>query len=89
MDKKPKNQDQITVNPVNPGTEAKAVDVSKTTQDVAMVNPELPESPGKGVKEPNNISVSTRIKYQICGLYLVMVPFLPFYSNMHRYNLPF
>ena len=75
MDKKPKNQDQITSSQLAPGTEAKAEEVSKTPQDVARANPELPESPGKDKKEPNNISVSSNIKSQILGVYLVTVPF--------------
>jgi hypothetical protein len=75
MDKKAKNQDEITANHLAPGTEAKAVEVSKTPQDVGRVNPELPDSPGKDKKEPNVISVSNKIKLSILGVYLVIVPF--------------
>lgn len=46
MDKKPKNQDQIAAIQLASDNEAKAVEVSIKHQDVAVVNPELPESPG-------------------------------------------
>ena len=84
MDKKPKNQDQIAASQIPAGDEAKTVDVSKKPQDVAIANPELPDSPNKDKKEPNNISVSTQLKSQNMAVYLVIENFL---FNLFKYAL--